>query len=284
MDEDERRQRTATLDGARDDARAQIAAAAEAGAGRRLPAIDAIDPSELPDGVVPPDVRWSETIAVGGYTSRRLARDTVLRIDDLDGDACVQLLVVSAANTAERLNVADTVKVQWQAYLGEGALLLSDLGRVLMTITVDTSGRHDCLCSGSNRAGNDERYGDGSVSGPAPNARDLLVLGGLKHGLTRADIGPCVNLFRQVAVAEDGSLELLETVAPSAVTLRAELDVIVLVANTPHPLDPRSDYAGGPVRLTAWHAARPADDPWRTTTPERFRAFLNTEDHLLEVG
>ena len=35
--------------------------------------------------------------------------------------------------TAERLNVADTVKVQWQAYLGPGAVLLSDMGRALMT-------------------------------------------------------------------------------------------------------------------------------------------------------
>lgn len=283
MDEDERRQRTATLDGARADARAQVDAAGEA-TGRRLPAADAVDASDLPDGVTPAAVRWSETIGAGGYAARRLGRDTLLRIEDLEGDACVQLLVFNAANTAERLNVADTVKVQWQAYLGEGALLLSDLGRVLLTIVADTSGRHDCLCGGSNRRGNDERYGDGSVSGPAPSARDLLALGGLKHGLARADIGPCINLFRRVRVADDGSLHLLDHQGPAAVTLRAELDVIVLVANTPHPLDPRPAYQAGPVRLVAWHAERPAEDPWRATTPERERAFLNTEDHLLEIG
>src|SRR5690349_498411 len=217
MDEDERRQRKATLDGARDDARAQIAAAADAGSGRTLPAADAADPAGLPEGVVAADVRWAETVPLGGYAARRLARDTVLRVEDLDGDACVQLLVFDAANPAERLNVADTVKVQWQAYLGEGALLLSDLGRVLMTIVGDTSGNHDCLCSGSNRRANDERYGNGSASGPTPNARDLLALGGLKHGLTRADIGPCINLFRRVAVHDDGSLHLVETTGPSEV-------------------------------------------------------------------
>jgi urea carboxylase-associated protein 2 len=176
------------------------------------------------------------------------------------------------------------VKVQWQAYLGSGALLLSDLGRVLMTMVDDTSGHHDCLCGGSNRRTNDERYGDGSASGPAPNARDLLALGGLKHGLTRADIGPCVNLFRKVEVADDGALQLLDHAGPAHVTLRAEVDLLVVVANTPHPLDERADYAGGPVRVTAWRAERAADDPWRTTSPERLRAFLNTEDHLLEVG
>ena len=283
MDEDERRQRTATLDGARDDARAQIAAAADAGAGRHLPAAEAVGSTDLPDGVAAGDVRWFETIPLGGYAARRLPRDTVLRLEDIDGDACVQLLVFNAANTAERLNVADTVKVQWQAYLGEGALVLSDLGRVLLTVVRDTSGRHDCLCGGSNRRGNDERYGDGSASGPAPSARDLLALGGLKHGLTRSDIGPCLNLFRQVLVQADGTLDLRPPVGPAVVELRAELDLIVVVANTPHPLDPRPDYAGGPVRLTAWHAPRPTDDPWRATSPERLRAFLNTDDHLLEV-
>ena len=49
----------------------------------------------------------------------------------------------------ERLNVADTVKVPWQAYLGAGHPLLSDQGRVLATVVADTLGpprhvvRHD---------------------------------------------------------------------------------------------------------------------------------------------
>lgn len=277
----EEERRTATLAEARDHARSQIGDEAVVGAGRQLPASAVAD---RPAGVDASAVRWAETVPGGGYAARRLPRDTVLRIEDLEGDACVQLLVFAAANTAERLNVADTVKVQWQAYLSTGALLLSDLGRVLMTVVADSSGRHDCLCGGSNRRSNDARYGDGSVSGPAPNARDLLALGGLKHGLSRVDIGPCLNLFRQVVVGTDGSLTLTPSAGPASVELRAELDVIVVVANTPHPLDDRATYTAGPVRFTAWSAERPADDPWRATTPERQRAFLNTEDHLLEVA
>ena len=50
-----------------------------------------------------------------------------------------------------------------------------------MTITSDTNARHDCLCGGSNRALNDAKFGDGSVGGHAPNARDLLALGGAKY-------------------------------------------------------------------------------------------------------
>ena len=70
----------------------------------------------------------------------------------------------------------------------------------------------------------------------------------------------------------------------TTVVMRAEMDVLLLVANAPHPLDPRPDYRGSIARATAWH---PADnvawpDPLRTSTPERTRAFERTDDYLLE--
>ena len=49
-----------------------------------------------------------------------LAPGTRLRFDDLTGDACAHVLVYNALEPWERLNVADTVKIPWQAYLGDG--------------------------------------------------------------------------------------------------------------------------------------------------------------------
>jgi hypothetical protein len=262
---------TSTLDEAREHARRQAGVAPIT-----VPATAATD---LPASVDAAAVVWDETVPIGGYASRELRRDTVLRVSDVEGDACVALAVHVAGRPAERLNVADTVKVQWQAYLGAGALLLSDMGRVLMTIVDDTSGRHDCLCGCTNRRANDARYGDGSVSGPAPNGRDLLALGAAKHGLGRVDVPPTINLFKSARVAEDGALRLDGApIAGRHVELRAEMDVVVVVANVPHPLDDRETYTGTPVRFTAWRAPRPTDDPFRATTPERLRAFQNTEE------
>ena len=256
---------TSTLEQARAHARAQAGAAAATG-----PTVP------TPDGL-----RWHETIGAGGYSARVLPRDAVLRITDTDGDACVQLLAFVAANPAERLNVADTVKVQWQAYLGPGALLLSDMGRVLLTLVDDTSARHDCLCGGGSRRTSDARWGDGSVWGGTPNPRDLLALAGLKHGLGRGDLPPWVNLFKAVRVADDGALTLDGDMRPGAhVDLRAELDVLVLLANTPHPLDDRDAYTATTVTVEARMVERPADDPLRTATPERERAFQNTDEVL----
>jgi urea carboxylase-associated protein 2 len=268
---------TSTLDGAR--AHARSLADGMMSAGLTVPSSTAVD---LPPGVEPSTVIWDETLGLGGYSSRALPRGTVLRIVDLEGDGCVQLLVYNGVKTAERLNVADTVKVQWQAYLDEGALLLSDMGRVLMTVIADSSARHDCLCGASNRATNDRRYGDGAISGPAPNGRDLLAVAAAKHGLGRVDLAPNINLFKSVRVGDEGDLTFDGAVTPrTALELRAEMDVLVLLANTPHPLDERTEYAGTAVRVTAWRGldAEP-DDPLRMATPERQRAFLNTDEFV----
>ncbi len=235
---------------------------------------------DLPAGVPPDDLVWEETIAAGGYASRRLARGTRLRLIDRDGDACASLLLFNAAMPTERLNIADTVKVQWNAYPGAGSLLLSDMGRVLVSIEADDAGTHDAFCGPSTAASLERRGVDGRNSGAMPNARDRLLLGAGKHGLERRDVHPCLNLFKGVRIAVDGTVEpQLGPFAPGrAVILRAEMDVIVAVANCPHVLDPRP-WQVTPLRLTAWRGAVTGeDDPIRNASPEGLRAFLNTED------
>lgn len=255
---------------------------ARAMAGTVVEAMPILPPKadDLPANVSADDLVWEETIAAGGYASRVLSRGTRLRLIDLKGDACASLQLFNAAMPTERLNVADTVKVQWNAYLGAGSLFLSDMGRVLASIEADDAGTHDAFCGASNAASNERRYGDGSNSGPHPNARDRLLLGAAKHGLTRRDVHPCVNLFKGVRIAADGTTEpQLGPFAPGrTLVLRAEMDLIVVLANCPHVLDSRP-WTVTPLRATAWRGpVTAADDPIRNATPERQRAFLNTED------
>lgn len=251
---------------------------------RAMPTVPASDAIDLPEGVASGDVVWDETLDAGGYCARVLSRGTRVRLINLEADACANVLVYNAERPAERLNVADTVKVQWNAYLGRGNLLLSDMGRVLMSIIADTSGRHDALCGASNESGNARKYGRGDNSGPCPNARDRFGLALAKHGLGRKDIAPNVNFFKQVTVGADGSLALGRAVGEPGefVELRTEMNVLFVVANTPHVLDPRADYAASPLRVLAYRGpVTPADDPIRTATPESTRAFQNTEDYFV---
>ena len=238
---------------------------------------------DLPPDVAAEDLLWEETVAAGGYATRRLARGSRLRLIDLQGDACASLLVFNAEMPSERLNVADTVKVQWNAYLGAGKLLLSDMGRVLLSILEDGASTHDAFCGTSNAATNQAKYGEGRNSGAFPGGRDRLLLGAAKHGLGRRDVHPCVNLFKGTRIESDGTITPL--VGPydagRTVILRAEMEVIVVIANCPHVLDPRERWTVTPLRISAWRGAvTPADDAVRNATPEGLRAYLNVEDYF----
>ncbi len=261
---------------ARDHARAMAGTLAES-----MPILPPVA-QDLPAGVAATDHMWEETIAPGGYSSRRLARGTRLRLIDTNGDACASLNIFNVHMPTERLNVADTVKVQWNAYLGAGKLLLSDMGRVLMSILEDDAGTHDAFSGTSNAAINTAKYGEGRNSGAFPNGRDRLLLGAAKHGLSRRDVHPCINLFKGTRIEADGAITPLVGPHDSArtVVLRAEMDVIVVIANGPHVLDPRKDYTVTPLRASAWRGAvTPQDDPVRNATPEGQRTFLNVEDY-----
>lgn len=229
-----------------------------------------------PDGMI-----WEETIAGGGYTSRRIARGTRLTFTDRDGDACASILVFNAECPVERLNVADTIKVQWSAYLGPGKLLLSDMGRVMACILADDAQTHDAFCGASNAAINERKYGQSGNFGPHPNARERFLVAAAKYGLGRKDIHPCINFFKGVRIDRNGITHpVLGPFAPGrALTLRAEMDLILIVANCPHVLDGRP-YTVTPLRMSAVAGAPAAhQDAIRTATPEGLRAYLNTEDY-----
>ncbi|WP_017668552.1 urea amidolyase associated protein UAAP1 [Sandarakinorhabdus sp. AAP62] len=257
---------------------------ARAQGGTRVEAMPILPPvaDDLPADVEAADLLWEETIAAGGYATRRLPRGARVRLIDVHGDAAAHLQIFNAGLPTERLNMADTVKVQWNAYLGPGKLLLSDMGRVLMSIVEDSAGTHDCFSGASSPASNAARYGDGRNSGACPSARDRFLLGAAKHGLGRRDIHPSITLFKGARIAEDGAI--LPNVGPFApgrhVLLRAEMDLILIIANCPHVLDPREQYSVTPLRATAWRGpVTPPEDDIRNATPEGLRAFLNVEDH-----
>lgn len=267
---------TDTVLAARSDARAQ--------AGRRsewMPYLPASTSPHAPADVDPASLTWAETVAPGGYTHRVVARGTRIRLEDPTGDACAHVVLFNALETVERLNVADTQKIPWQAYLGTGHPLLSGDGRVLATIDRDTSGAHDAFCGTSTDAWNEAKYGDARPEGPTPSGRSLLIKAAAKHSLTARDLPPSVSFFQGVRVEDDGTLAWRGTAGPgTGVDLVAELPLLVLIADVAHPLDPRPDYVVGPLRVHAWRD-RPTSpgDPQFDRTPELERAYLNTIDY-----
>jgi uncharacterized protein len=225
----------------------------------------------------PRDIRLSESVPAGWYWSGRVSRGETLRIVNESGDASVSALFWNATDTSERLNPADTIKVQWTAHIEGGRLLLSDMGRVLAALIRDTCRFHDCLAGGSTRTSNARKYGPERAS---RNSRDNFILAASKHGLSSRDVGPCISFFAPVIVGPNGKLTWRDGVRKPGdyIDLRAEMDLLVALSNCRHPLDPDTSGSGEPVSIVIWQD-RPLQetDYCRDATEEARRAFENTD-------
>ena len=212
-----------------------------------------------------------------------LPRHHRLTLTDPSGRASVALFAFRADQPIERYNMPDTLKAQHTAFLTVGRVLLSDMGHVLLSVVEDTCGWHDTLSGHQDAAESRARFGVGTYQALRNrrhrNTRDNAVVEFAKHGLGLRDLHANVNLFTKVVVGEDGALGFVPGHAPGvAVTLRAEMPVLVVLSNTPHPLDPAPVYDPPAVELTIAPGPPPGpDDPCRTKRPENGRAFAKTE-------
>ena len=221
-------------------------------------------PAPLPE---PARLIRSETIPGGWYWTTALTMGEVLQIEGAPGTS-VALAAWVAGDPTERLNLPDAVKVQWTTELRKGRILLSDMGRVLLSIIEDSSGAHDALTGGSSPA---------TVPPGTRNCRENMLLAAAKLGLHPRDLPAVLSLFAPVRVDAEGRFAWRPALLGQGdwVALRAERNLVVALSNTRHPLDP----ATGPEpavtvrRLTAVPVA--ADDLCRTASAEAIRAFEN---------
>lgn len=232
-------------------------------------------PRRAPPPIEPAALRHRETVPGGWYWSVRLPRGRGLRVVNSAGSSCISLMAWNAADPSERLNVADTVKVQWTTRITTGHLLLSDMGRVLMSITADGCGRHDALVGGSTAGSNARRYGRPGLR----NTRDNLLLAAAKYGLSRRDVPPCFTLFARIGTDEAGRLLWQGDGMPGeAVDLRAEMDLLVVLSNCPHPLDDAPEYAPEPIEALVHDMPRARPDDHCRKGEEAARAFARTDE------
>jgi urea carboxylase-associated protein 2 len=230
------------------------------------------------------DVFYNDLLRGGAMTSLVLKRGTTLRLTDTAGGANVSALFFNAAMPLERYNMPDTLKAQFTAFLTAGRVLHSDMGRVLCSITADTCGWHDTVCGVIDARRTAERFGATTYQADRNewhrNGRDNFLIELAKHGLGKRDLHANVNFFSKVTVDEEGNLQFVPnpSEAGSYVDLRAEMDTLIVLSNTPHPLAPAGEWAPPAVGLSVRVNPQPGpDDACRISRPENGRAFVNTE-------
>lgn len=233
--------------------------------------------------VLPADqIVLEDTIPAGWYWTGKIAKGRTLRIRNDHATNGVAALFWNANDLSERFNPGDTVKVQWTARITRGQVLLSDMGRAMVSITEDTCGYNDCIANGTTRKANDRKYGE---DGYRRNTHDNFILAAGKHDMTVRDVGPCVSFFSPVVTDAEGRFSWKDDVvkAGAYVDLRAEMDLIVALSNCPHILCSDTEWHAEPVSFQIWKSpAAGAEDFCRTFSEEAERAFENTDTYLAQ--
>ncbi|WP_336773184.1 urea amidolyase associated protein UAAP1 [Paenibacillus sp. MMO-58] len=235
---------------------------------------------------------WKTSIRAGEKWSGAVSKGKLIRFTALEAGANLSIMLFNAKDLTERYNMPDSLKAQYTAHLTRGHTLMSDNGRVLASIVEDNLGWHDTISGYTTRALTDRKYGKTTYqelrnewlrSGQENFAVELT-----RNGLGLRDMSPVVNLFSKVYVDDDGQMhyELGHCEAGASVVLRTEMDVLIVVSNTPNPLDPRTEYPAVPVGIEV-SAAEPVneDDYCLNFRSENRRAFENTWSYyqLLEL-
>jgi urea carboxylase-associated protein 1 len=217
--------------------------------------VSAIDPTlgTIPAGeavldeLVPARAPWSAVLAAGD----------LLSIVDLGGNQAVDCLLYSADDHAERYSAPDTIAAQGSIFLTTGSVLRSNEGRPLMTVVADEVGRHDTIGGACSKESNSLRYGQHTRHQHA--CVENFLGEGAKWGLGKRDLVSNINWYMNVPVSDDGILGIVDGISASGltVTVRAEVDTLVLVSNCPQVNNPCNGFDPTPVRMVVTRGPSP---------------------------
>jgi hypothetical protein len=211
------------------------------------PVSSPLDPATaLYDRVVPARTPWSGYVREGQH----------LRIVDLQGQQAVDTLFYRADNFAERYSAQDTLAAQGAAYIGAGTRILSNEGRVMLTVVADTVGDHDTSAGACSCEANTVRFGHHTRYMHACRENFLVELA--KYGMSKRDMVSNINLFMNVPILPDGELAIVDGTSKPGdyIELRAEMDVLCVISNCPQVNNPCNGFDPTPVRVLIWDAPK----------------------------
>lgn len=228
-----------------------------------------------------------------GHWSLEMRRGSLMKITDIQGGANLAMLFYNPRNLLERYNAPDTLKCQHTFKLQKGNCLYSDMGRIFASIIDEQSKNpdgcwHDTICGNSNADQIEKCWGKRNYQQDRnqwlQNGYDAFLVELAKYGLGRADMASNINWFSKVIADDAGNISLDKNTHPAgnSVTLRFEMDTLVLMHACPHPLNTEKEYPFKPVKIELGEADPIANDDYcKNFRPENQRGFQNNQLYYL---
>jgi urea carboxylase-associated protein 2 len=227
-------------------------------------------------------IEYTTELPGASHWSLIMRRGTEMRLTDVEGDANVGMFFFNPTNYLERYNAPDTLKCQHTFKLTRGNCLYSDMGRIFCSIVRDDVGWHESVCGNINAGQVEQRWGRRDYQADRnawhQNGHDAFLVELTKYGLGRADLAANLNLFSKVVADGNGNMTLQpgNSKPGNALSLRFEMDALVMLHTCPHPLNNAESYPYRPVKIELGLAEPVTDDDYcRNFRPENQRGFHN---------
>jgi uncharacterized protein len=188
---------------------------------------------------IPAEAPWSGIVRKG----------QIIRIEDSYGQQAIDTLFYCLDNYHERYSNQDTMREQGAAYISVGTKIISNEGRVMLTVTADSCGRHDTAAGACSCESNTVRFGHGTKYQHA--CRDNFILEVSKHGMSKRDIVPNINFFMNVPIKPNGEMTIVDGISKPGdhVELVAKMDVLCVISNCPQINNPCNGFDPTPIRV-----------------------------------
>jgi uncharacterized protein YcgI (DUF1989 family) len=169
----------------------------------------------------------------------------LLSVTDVDGARAAQLFAFTEADDREFLSPHHTRVFSNSYVLGKGMRLVTNRRRPLMVLGKDNVGTHDLLMPASTT----ESLAQAGFTGHV-GCREVVLAALADAGMHPIKVPDPVNLFLNVAVRQDATLQPLPSVSPAGgqVTCRVIMDCHMIVAACASDLGVSGGT--GPIRVT----------------------------------
>jgi uncharacterized protein YcgI (DUF1989 family) len=178
----------------------------------------------------------------------RVAAGQRFRVIDVEGGQVADTFAFRADDVSEYHSAEHTRAVVSRLFPRVAEAFVTNHRRPILRLEEDASpGIHDMLCA----ACDPERYAGLGVDGWHASCQENLrrAMGAL--GVADVEVPQPINLFMNIPVLDGGELgwEPAPTAAGDSVTLRAEMDCVVVVSACPQDLVPINNLNPTPIAI-----------------------------------